>query len=698
MTRRLARIAAVRRIYSLIFGFTSSHYVNTSRGISAHQHNTMVHNHRPKLFNSNWTGSSMYLISLYNSNSPAKLAQTHEAESIIGSPTRWGLLNTCILPVQSDSIIVKEMKRTKSAFVSSHDMAPEVLASDQIDARLDAIVESNSFISGRIRNLLSHCGDPPPVEESNCDKLSSDSTDVDMEGAQEDSSGSDAERGCFSLPRSNMYYLCLCRAIMGQIAFACNRRNNAMQRRNGLMALACGANDRLTTFLYDCGLTTSRRTTRRAALSLTMANLALLKEIRSTRYFHVTLDNIDVAHHVNDEHLDRRSEPLHGTLGYAHVQNGDVANAYDFQAYIAHQALLPPVDVNLPLPAEASEEAFATGFSAQMYRALARLVPHLGLTLHDSRCRPEPIEQLDVRKPDITLLQMMDESDTSPTDVAKVINRLRTQLGLSEKEKADSLWILGCDGGTSMLVEDYNYRVPGVAHLQWIEISRSLFITANLLGRKGPEPQKIKDYNPMERLLRDTAQLELLSCLLQTHLTGLDVAIMKVFDRYLHSDPVQRAKVNMEKAPVFYESLLRLRDLVDFEEAYYATLPLKAFPTTERICHTYSFFSSPRQICRPRGVRASCVTQSGQRDLLELIVISTDRKADSLNSIDGDRQGVRLTSVGVCTGMVDHEGGSDVVDWRCGPKVRPVRPGWLIHVGAKNRPSGSVRKPAPSRK
>ncbi|SGY20094.1 BQ5605_C017g08463 [Microbotryum silenes-dioicae] len=28
----------------------------------------------------------------------------------------------------------------------------------------------------------------------------------------------------------------------------------------------------------------------------------------------------------------------------------------------------------------------------------------------------------------------------------------------------------------------------------------------------------------------------------------------------------------------------------------------------------------------------------------------------------------------------------------------PVRRGWLIHVGAKNRPSGSVREPAPSRK
>ncbi|SGZ16689.1 BQ5605_C020g09058 [Microbotryum silenes-dioicae] len=48
--------------------------------------------------------------------------------------------------------------------------------------------------------------------------------------------------------------------------------------------------------------------------------------------------------------------------------------------------------------------------------------------------------------------------------------------------------------------------------------------------------------------------------------------------------------------------------------------------------------------------------------------------------------------------MVDHEGGSDVMDWRCGPKVRPVRRGWLIHVGARNRPSGSVREPAPKSK
>ncbi|SGZ04963.1 BQ5605_C032g11101 [Microbotryum silenes-dioicae] len=356
MTRRLARIAAAQadlfarfRLHKLSLCQYLSWYFSLST-----QHDG-AHNHRTKLFNSDWTQLKHVLDLII------QLARED-------GPDARGRINNWIAN-QSDSIIVKEMKRTKSVFVSSHDMAPEVLASDQIDVRLDAFVESNSFISGRIRNLLSHCGDPPPVEESNCDKLSSDSTDVDMEDAQEDSSGSDAERGPLVKVKLMMAFIDLpqlCRSTMGRIVFACNRRNNAKQHHNGLMALACGANDRLTT------------------------------------------------------------------------------------------------------PARAS---ICTGRGTK----------------------------------------------SSPK--------------LSTK--------------------------------------RSLSFLRNSIGS------------------------------------------------------------------------------------------------------TRSF---------------------------ELIVICTDHKGDSLNSIDGDQRGVPLTGVGVCTGMVDHEGGSDVVDWRCGPKVRPVRRGWLIHVGAKNGPSGSVREPAPSRK
>ncbi|SCZ94944.1 BZ3500_MvSof-1268-A1-R1_Chr11-3g03497 [Microbotryum saponariae] len=307
-----------------------------------------VQTHRPKLFNSNWS-SLKRVLDLMLRLAP-RMAQSQDAESMTGSPSRWAtlrtsridspdskkLLNTCLIRVQADS---KEMKRTKSAFVASHDLTPEVLASDHIDARLDAIAEDNPLISGRVRTLLSQCGDPPPAEPINRDKDPTASTDVEMEEATPENGsdpGQEQEPG-HEKRRIEFLY----RSVMGQIAFAFNRRNNAMQHRNGLMTLACGANERLTMFLYDCGLTTTRWATLQAAASLTKANSTKLKEIGSNKYFHVTVDNIDVTHHVNDRQLDRRTELLHGTFGYAHIQNGDIAGAYNLRAYSAHQASLP---------------------------------------------------------------------------------------------------------------------------------------------------------------------------------------------------------------------------------------------------------------------------------------------------------------------------------------------------------------------
>ncbi|SCZ91492.1 BZ3500_MvSof-1268-A1-R1_Chr1-2g01445 [Microbotryum saponariae] len=326
-----------------------------------------VQTHRPKLFNSNWSSLKRVLDLIL------RLAREDGAES-------RSRINGWIAE-QADSIIIKEMKRTKSAFVASHDLTPEVLASDYIDARLDAIAEDNPFISGRIRNLLSQCGDPPPAEPINCDKDPTASTDVEMEEATPEN-GSDPEQE--QEPGHERKRI----DVMGQIAFACNRRNNAVQHRNGLMTLACGANDRLTTFLYDCGLTTSRWATLQAAASLTKANSTKLKEIGSNKYFHVTVDNIDVTHHVNDRQLDRRTELLHGTFGYAHIQNGDIAGAYNLRAYSAHQASLPRVNLQHLLPTPQSDSSSTTGIKAQIYRALARLVPHLGLSLLDAHHPP----------------------------------------------------------------------------------------------------------------------------------------------------------------------------------------------------------------------------------------------------------------------------------------------------------------------
>ncbi|SGY17628.1 BQ5605_C015g07856 [Microbotryum silenes-dioicae] len=134
------------------------------------------------------------------------------------------------------------------------------------------------------------------------------------------------------------------RDVMGQIAFACNRRNNAMQHRNGSCELDEGE----------------------------------LKESGSNKYFHVTVDGVEVTHHVNDQQLDRRTELLHGTFGYAHIQNGDIAGAYNLRAYSAHQASLPRVNLQHILPTSQSDSSFTTGIKAQIYR------PHSAILIASS--------------------------------------------------------------------------------------------------------------------------------------------------------------------------------------------------------------------------------------------------------------------------------------------------------------------------
>ncbi|SCZ99336.1 BZ3500_MvSof-1268-A1-R1_Chr7-2g09489 [Microbotryum saponariae] len=312
-----------------------------------------VQTHRPKLFNSKWSSLKRVLDLIL------RLAREDGAEwatlrtSRIDSPDSKKLLNTCLIRVQADSIIIKEMKRTKSAFVASHDLTPEVLASDYIDARLDAIAEDNSLISGWVRTLLSQCGDPPPAEPINRDKDPTASTDVEMEEATPENGSDPGQEQEPGHERKRIEFLY--RSVMGQFAFACNRRNNAMQHRN--------------------------------AASLKKANSTKLKEIGSNKYFHVTVDNINVTHHVNDRQLDRRTE-LHRTFGYAHIQNGDIAGAYNLRAYSAHQASLPRVNLQHLLPTPQSDSSSTTGIKAQIYRALARLVPNLGLSLLDAHQPP----------------------------------------------------------------------------------------------------------------------------------------------------------------------------------------------------------------------------------------------------------------------------------------------------------------------
>ncbi|SCZ94491.1 BZ3500_MvSof-1268-A1-R1_Chr12-2g03935 [Microbotryum saponariae] len=106
----------------------------------------------------------------------------------------------------------------------------------------------NQFLFGRIQNLLSRCADTAwrePIDGVDANRTAQDEVmeDTDGHGVQ--------EHGTESQHRREKHLLFLSRTLMGQLAYACSRRSNTMQHRNGFFALACGASKRWTTFLQE---------------------------------------------------------------------------------------------------------------------------------------------------------------------------------------------------------------------------------------------------------------------------------------------------------------------------------------------------------------------------------------------------------------------------------------------------------------
>ncbi|SCZ95359.1 BZ3500_MvSof-1268-A1-R1_Chr11-2g03458 [Microbotryum saponariae] len=179
--------------------------------------------HRPKLFNGHWPSFEHVLNLIVEVGRQS--SSNGRDPSIRGLPSR-----------------------SKPTYVPSHEITPDRLTSDCIDEGLDKIADDNQFLFGRIQNLLCRCADTAwrePIDGVVANRTAQDEVmeDTDGHGLQ--------EHGTESQHRREKYLLFLSRTLMGQLAYTCNRRCNAMQHRNGFFALACGASECLTTFLQE---------------------------------------------------------------------------------------------------------------------------------------------------------------------------------------------------------------------------------------------------------------------------------------------------------------------------------------------------------------------------------------------------------------------------------------------------------------
>ncbi|POW00018.1 hypothetical protein PSHT_13257 [Puccinia striiformis] len=111
------------------------------------------------------------------------------------------------------------------------------------------------------------------------------------------------------------------RSIM---AFAANRRANALQLTNSVRFLACGVTERVHEYMNYIGLCSSRATAWETLKTLALnaegnLKIAMAKDPRCPIAPSLCIDNLDIEKKVHDLSGGKRSHTYRGTWGYIHL-------------------------------------------------------------------------------------------------------------------------------------------------------------------------------------------------------------------------------------------------------------------------------------------------------------------------------------------------------------------------------------------
>ncbi|EGG00266.1 uncharacterized protein MELLADRAFT_112030 [Melampsora larici-populina 98AG31] len=211
-------------------------------------------------------------------------------------------------------------------------------------------------------------------------------------------------------------------AICLMLAFACNRRSNAMQVLNGVTFVAGG---------------------------------------NIVRPF-LCFDNIDIHLRIHNLRMDTASQTFHGTWGFIHVpppavMEGVEAKDVNFVAFEKAMAAAEgkPVDVQMFIPTAHELLHWKSVILAQIANVLKTYVEHLlgseTVKLADLQTHPPPIEPIEMYKPNIFFLRLMDAPDSSADGVSRVINQVLAQIGVDVETFSEGLLVAEGDVGSNEL-------------------------------------------------------------------------------------------------------------------------------------------------------------------------------------------------------------------------------------------------------
>lgn len=338
------------------------------------------------------------------------------------------------------------------------------------------------------------------------------------------------------------------------ISYGCNRRSNGLQVENTITLLACGVSERVNQYLYQIGLSSSRKSALRGLLVLAKDKALMIKKkikAAGTFGFIICIDNIDMMERVHSRRLDATSKTYHGTWGYIHYLKPDFISCLNstnctvpaFQQYLKEDIKKPVKPAEL-LPTKPQQEQWVLTLKNQAARVLLRYMNKPEKFKDLAVLNLPSVDQVKAEKPDINMLKLMDSSDNGSDGISSLYDELIIQTGLPPEEFSDRVQMIEGDLGTCLNFSGLESQrvpskysdeslghlimVPGAGHTLW-NIAQAILLhhwgnpddkndlgawrTVVELGGQKERPTTKKDFTSMIQTIEQAHEATLTACI-----------------------------------------------------------------------------------------------------------------------------------------------------------------------------------------
>ncbi|KAH9460717.1 hypothetical protein Pst134EB_008878 [Puccinia striiformis f. sp. tritici] len=253
--------------------------------------------------------------------------------------------------------------------------------------------------------------------------------------------------------------------VCSMLAFARNRRSNALQLHNSVQFFSCGISERVQEYMNYIGLCSSRSTAMAALKTLAKGNIKTLKDAVAIHKdmpmaASICIDNIDMEQRVHQISVGKRSHTFRGTWGYIHLPDKKLLATLDPQeltteAYHAAINKVKAMDLDplifLPTPAE--EKIEVQVWKSQIASVLLQYIATPSDKSDAVSTLPPVVEQISHEVPQLHMLKLIDASDNSAEGIGQVFQNIMQQTGLTVEEFFSQFQPMDGDLGT---VQNFN--------------------------------------------------------------------------------------------------------------------------------------------------------------------------------------------------------------------------------------------------